>query len=110
MISIGVALPRPCRMDMHIRHDRETACLADRPKLAEVPSIKSDNASVQRMRIEIVVKHEINDMGATTFAATEQKRSTLPAATTPTLAQPHLQAATETRSRTAHAAGRRGGA
>src|SRR5690349_12518714 len=93
MITVGIALARSARMHMNIGHDRQATRLADRPEVAEVAPIEPDDATVERVRIEIVVEHEIKDARAAVFATPEQERPALPARMAAALTQLHLQTA-----------------
>ena len=87
MISIGLALAAPARVYVDVCHDRQPARLADGPELAEKSSIESDDAAVERVRIEIVVKYEVDDARCPVVTVSEQERTALTTAVAATLAQ-----------------------
>src|SRR5579872_3281418 len=69
MVAIRVALHRTARMRVNIRHDLEPALLADLPQLPEITTIKPHDPTVEAVRVEIVVKHEVLDPRSPVAAA-----------------------------------------
>lgn len=52
--------------------DGQAACLAVCPEFTEVAPIEPDDASVERMRVEIIVEHEIDDVCAAAFTTSSR--------------------------------------
>ncbi len=92
---IGSALVSTARMDVNIRHDRQAALLAKRPKLAEITAVEVNDAGVETVGIQIVIKHEINDPSTLALPAAEQESSAfaglIPSPFTKFLAKPQPQ-------------------
>jgi Zn-dependent peptidase ImmA (M78 family) len=75
------------RMLDHLR-DGEAARAADRPQLAEMPAVEADDAGIEAVRVEVVVKNEVNDpCGPARFLDPKQERAALAAFVASPLAQ-----------------------
>ncbi len=51
-------------MHMHVGNHAQAPALADVPQRAEVPTVETHDAGVERVRIEIVIEDEVDDPGA----------------------------------------------
>jgi len=77
--TIGRTLTRPTRVDMDIRDYDHALALADFPKGAEVAAIEADDASVQGVRVQVIVKDEILDSGIDFSTPAQKESPALPA-------------------------------
>lgn len=85
--TVGITLLRAVRMGVNVCDYADTSLFAHIPKRAEITAVESDDASVQALRIQIVVENELSDPRTAILAMPEQKRSALSLAVVASLAQ-----------------------
>jgi hypothetical protein len=74
-------------MSVDVGDDGKVAALTDIPQSAEVATVKTDDAGVQTIRVEVVVEYELNDPSAPRSALTKQESSAFVLAVTTALSQ-----------------------
>ena len=87
---VGIALPGPARVRVDVRDDGESSLLAESPEVAEVPSLEPHDPAVQATRVEVVVRHEIDDTDPPVPAEAEKEGPAL-AASSPAPVAEHCE-------------------
>lgn len=77
MHTVGFTLPGRASMRVNVGNQFQTGRVADLRNRAQKISLEADDATVEAVRVEIVVRHDFLDATATFFAATEQERAAL---------------------------------
>ena len=67
MVAIGFALTGSGRMDVDVGDHAQRTLLTHRPERAEVTSIETHDPGVEAVRIEIVIKDEVDDSAPAIF-------------------------------------------
>ena len=75
-------------MNMNIRHNGESAFLTEYPELIEIATVEADDAGIETMRIEIIVKNEIGNPGPVSPARSQHEGSALTGFVSTTLPKP----------------------
>jgi len=87
MIPIRVALIRPSRVGVNIGDHGKISLRAYLPKAPKVPSVETNDAGVEAVGIEIVVKNKIDDPGYVILDTAKKECSAFSRVPTTTLSQ-----------------------
>lgn len=87
VVAIRAALPRAARVDVNIGNNRQSTCFANRPQFGEIVPVKMNDAAVEAVWIEVVVKDEVDGARSTIFSTPEEKCAALSAASATALTQ-----------------------
>ena len=77
MLAIKVALTGTAGMNVDVRDHAYSASVADRPEFPEVAPVEPHKPTVEAVRIEVVVEHEIQDPRALAVPMSNQEGTAL---------------------------------
>jgi hypothetical protein len=78
MGSVGFALLRTAWMGVHVGDDRQAPPFTQVPQAAEVTPVEPDDPGIEAMRVEVIIKNEIDNSGAPIRTPAKQERAALP--------------------------------